>query len=265
MVHRKMAADIAFPAAFLLFALCAGEAAAAPCRSETFEENDYVVCTFDPTSSDLRLFLDQADGAPYGTFDALAADLETRGLELEFAMNGGMYQDDFSPVGLHVEAGEVVAPANTRTAPADIRPVPNFYKKPNGVFYVGAEGAGVVTTERFLEEKPQADFATQSGPMLVIDGALHPAFIPGSSDRRQRDGVGMSGPTAVHFVISEDGVNFHDFARFFRDRLGCPSALFLDGGSAPGLYAPAIGRNDPPGHGGYGPIIAVVGKAAGNQ
>ena len=53
---------------------------------------------------------------------------------------------------------------------------------------------------------------------------------------------------------------FHDFARFFRDRLGCADALFLDGGSAPGLYDPDLGRDDPPGHGGYGPIIAVVEK-----
>jgi uncharacterized protein YigE (DUF2233 family) len=95
--------------------------------------------------------------------------------------------------------------------------------------------------------------------MLVIDGRIHPAFIVGSPDRKRRDGVGMSSPTVVHFAISEETVNFHDFARFFRDRLGCDDALFLDGGSAPGIYSPELGRNDPPGHDGYGPIIGVVG------
>ena len=39
---------------------------------------------------------------------------------------------------------------------------------------------------------------------------------------------------------------------------GYNNALFLDGGEASGLYAPDLGRNDTPGHGGYGPIIAVV-------
>jgi uncharacterized protein YigE (DUF2233 family) len=62
----------------------------------------------------------------------------------------------------------------------------------------------------------------------------------------------------VHFAISQRRVNFHDFARFFRDGLGCDDALFLDGGSAPGLYSPSLRRNDRPGHGGYGPIIAAV-------
>ena len=45
---------------------------------------------------------------------------------------------------------------------------------------------------------------------------------------------------------------------FFRDGLRCNNALFLDAGEALGLYAPELGRNDPSGHGGYGPIIAVV-------
>jgi uncharacterized protein YigE (DUF2233 family) len=77
-----------------------------------------------------------------------------------------------------------------------------------------------------------------------------------------RDGVGVCGKGEVKFAITEERVNFHDFARFFRDGLGCENALFLDGGSAPGLYAPELERNDAPGHGGYGPIIAVV-EAAG--
>jgi uncharacterized protein YigE (DUF2233 family) len=68
--------------------------------------------------------------------------------------------------------------------------------------------------------------------------------------------TGVSAPTQVHFVITR--VSFYEFARFFRDGLGCRNALFLDGGAAPGLYAPDLARNDAPAHGGYGPIIAVV-------
>ena len=263
MVRRPPTANALGAALVLLAVLAAGEAAAGPCREETFEDAAYTVCTVDPATADLRLFLNRADGTPYGTFDALAAEMTAKGERLVLAMNGGMYQDDFTPVGLHVEAGREIAAANTKSVPADIKPVPNFYKKPNGVFYFGAGGAGVVTTEEYLKARPAAAFATQSGPMLVIGNALHPAFIPGSSDRRRRNGVGIAGPNKVHFVISEDEVNFHDFARLFRDRLGCADALFLDGGSAPGLYAPELNRDDPPGHGGYGPIIAVVAKGKG--
>jgi len=92
----------------------------------------------------------------------------------------------------------------------------------------------------------------------VVDGAIHPAFIVNSTDRKPRNGVGVSGPIQVHFVITKGWVSFDEFARFFRDDLGCRNALFLDGGASPGLYAPELDRDDAPGHGGYGPIIAVV-------
>jgi uncharacterized protein YigE (DUF2233 family) len=233
-------------------------AASAGCRNERFEDMPYIVCSFDLAKDDLRMFWRNGEGKPHRTFDALVGALQADGRTLAFAMNGGMYQDDFSPIGLYVEEGRELAPANTVTIEGPQSQIPNFYKKPNGVFFVGEGSAGVMETERFLAARPDAAFATQSGPLLVIDGDIHPAFIPDSTDRKPRNGVGISSATDVHFVISEGWVNFHDFARFFRDGLGCDNALFLDGGSAPGLYAPEFGRNDSPGHGGYGPIIGVV-------
>jgi uncharacterized protein YigE (DUF2233 family) len=235
-----------------------GVAQAEPCRNQSFEGASYVVCSFDPTKDDLRIYWHDDDGQPYRTFAALAAELEGKGKALRFAMNGGMYRNDFRPVGLYIENGRELTPANTATLTGAPSQIPNFYKKPNGVFYIGDGKAGILETGRFLAAKPRANFATQSGPMLVIDGAIHPAFIVDSNDRKPRNGVGVSSPTAVYFVITKGWVNFYEFARFFRDGLGCNNALFLDGGEAPGLYAPELGRNDAPGHGGYGPIIAVV-------
>lgn len=241
-----------------LLLMTSGWAAAAPCRGETFEGARYTVCSFDLNQTDLRMFWRSAGGDPYRTFPALAQALAGQELTLQFAMNGGMYDDDLSPIGLYVEEGRQLVDANTRSV--EKKPEPNFYKKPNGVFYLDGDEAGVMTTEAFLNVRPETRFATQSGPMLVIDGAIHPAFIVGSTDRKPRNGVGVSSADQVHFAISEDRVNFHDFARFFRDALGCPDALFLDGGTAPGLYAPELGRSDQPGHGGYGPIIGAVGE-----
>jgi uncharacterized protein YigE (DUF2233 family) len=245
-------------AVILLWLAAPVAAQAEPCRSESFEGASYIVCSFDPTKDDLRIYWRGGDGKPYRTFAALAADLEAKGKSLRYAMNGGMYQDDFRPVGLYIENGRELTSANTATLTGAPSQIPNFYKKPNGVFYVGAGEAGVLETERFLADRPKANFATQSGPMLIINGAIHPAFIVDSNDRKPRNGVGVSSPTAVHFVITKGWVSFYEFARFFRDGLGCSNALFLDGGEAPGLYAPELGRNDAPGHGGYGPIIAVV-------
>ncbi len=246
------------PFSFIVLLLASAAAVAEPCHDEAYRGASYIVCSFDPSKEDVRIVWQGDDGRPYRTFGTLAGDLEAEGRSLAFAMNGGMYEDDLSPVGLHIENGRTLSRANTATVTGRPSQIPNFYKKPNGVFYLGKDKAGILATEEFLSRKPKAEFATQSGPMLVIDGAIHPAFIVKSRDRKQRNGVGISSPTEVHLVISKGRVSFYDFACFFRDRLASDNALFLDGGTAPGIYAPELGRDDAPGHGGYGPIIAVV-------
>ncbi len=250
--------------AALVLAASAG-AAAAECRSEAFADNDYVICRFDLPEDDLRIFWKDPAGRVFGTFTALAGHLEGRGERLAFATNGGMYGTDYAPIGLYVEEGEQLAAANTTSADPDVRPIPNFYKEPNGIFFVAADGsAGVMETRAFLAAKPEVRFATQSGPMLLVDGEIHPMFIPGSSDLNNRNGICAPTPTSVAVVVTGGRANFHDFAVLFRDHLGCRDALFLDGGSASALYSPELGRNDGPGHGGFGPIIGVVVPAPGN-
>jgi len=251
-IERTLFGTLLVPA--LLLAITEGAEAA--CAPQSFEDAGYVVCDFDLATDNLQMFWRGPDEQPYATFDALAEDLAARGKTLLFGMNGGMYGDDLSPIGLYVEGSKELRPINT--ASSTERPAPNFYKKPNGVFLVADGKAAVMTTEDFLKAKPTADFATQSGPMLVIDGTLHPAFIPGSDSLKERNGICAPTPTRVTVAITEGSVNFHDFGRFFRDRLGCDNALFLDGGSASGIYSTELGRDDPPGHGGYGPIIAVI-------
>ena len=149
-----------------------------------------------------------------------------------FAANAGMFDPALKPVGLYVEQGRELAHLNTRSAHG------NFHMKPNGV-YVSADAAGVVDTPTFLQQKPRAQLATQSGPMLVINGRLHPRFNRRSTSLKARDGVGVRADGKVLFAISEGEVSFDAFARLFRDGLNCPNALFLDGGSAATLYMPS--------------------------
>ena len=97
---------------------------AEPCRSQSFSGASYLVCSFDLTRDDLRTYWRRDDGQSYRTFAALAEDLEGKGKLLRFAMNGGMYRSDFRPVGLYIENGRELAPANTTTrtgAPSQIR------------------------------------------------------------------------------------------------------------------------------------------------
>jgi uncharacterized protein YigE (DUF2233 family) len=248
------------------FALLLPQAAfAVTCRDLEFEGLSYTACSV-AAPEDLRLFLNGADG-PYGSFAAVETALEPQGGMLAFAMNAGMYHEDLRAVGLYVENGVESAPIVTSDGPG------NFGLLPNGVFcitgnggvslYDGATGESkpapafaVMESRRFADTGASCRYATQSGPMLVIDGALHPRFLATSDSLNYRNGVGVSadGQTA-EFVISNDGVNFHSFARLFRDVLDTPNALFLDG-SISRLYAPQLDRNDA----GFpmGPMVGVV-------
>lgn len=239
-------------------ALAITPALAAPsCASEEFEGARYTVCDVGD-AGDIRLFWDGENG-PYRSFSKLADALKAGGEELSFAMNAGMYDTNFRPLGLYVEAGEQKVRISTAEAAQGAQQVPNFLKKPNGVFYVDHEGnAGILTTEDYLAAELEPRIATQSGPMLVIDGELHPMLIPNSTDKTGRSGVGVCENGAVRFAISDGRVNFHEFARLFRDLLGCNNALFLDGGRGVGLYSPEMGRNDFSWHGGYGPMFGIA-------
>jgi Predicted periplasmic protein len=223
--------------------------AGAECRDTTFEAQRFTLCHA-TAGDDLRLFLTDAEGQVFGSFGRIAAALEPAGERLVFAMNAGMYHADRQPVGLFVEEGAQRAGIVTREGPG------NFGLLPNGVFCIGEGAFAVIESRRFAEAPPACRFATQSGPMLVIDGALHPRFLPDSDSRHIRNGVGVSADgTEVWFAISDEPVTFHRFARFFRDALGVPNALYLDG-SISRLYAPELERDDwgvP-----MGPVVGLV-------
>src|SRR5262249_14786540 len=170
-----------------------GHAAASPCVSRAFEGASYIVCTFDLREYALRLFWKDENGVPYGGFDHLPRRIGAA--PMVFAMNAGMYDESLAPVGLYVEAGKVLKRANTASGAG------NFHLKPNGIFYVDGDNAGVLTTEQFLSRKPKAEFATQSGPMLVIDGRIHPKIRANSTSRKIRNGVGLRDPHTVVFAI----------------------------------------------------------------
>ncbi|SIS66909.1 phosphodiester glycosidase family protein [Phaeovulum vinaykumarii] len=225
-------------------------AAAAPCRDIRFEDTPYTVCEIhDPAQ--MRIWLTAADGLPVATFERLRAELAP-GETLLWAMNAGMYHPDRRPVGLFI------GPEGTRGQLVTSAGPGNFGMLPNGVF-CATDRFAVIESRAFAADPPACRIATQSGPMLVIDGALHPRFLPDSTSRHIRNGIGVSadGQTAWA-VLAGRPVTLHAFARLFRDELGAPNALYLDG-SVSRLTIPATGRADlgvP-----MGPILGAVAPA----
>lgn len=233
---------------FVALLMGTAPAAAVTCEDVRFEDNSFTACTVDAAQEDLRLYHTDESGGVLGSFSAIAALPDVR--SLVFAMNAGMYHDDRAPVGHYVQDGVEKMRLVTNAGPG------NFGLLPNGVFCINDDSAQVFETLDYLERAPVCRDATQSGPMLVIDGALHPRFLPDSTSRFIRNGVGTTadGRKAV-FVISNTSVTFHEFGRFFRDHLQLPNALYFDG-KVSRLFAKALGRSDF----GFrlGPMVAVT-------
>jgi len=221
-------------AAFFWFSLCAFSVEFEP---TVFEGKRYTVCRADLRQEKLELFLKDETGVPFKRFDTLESWLAKRGQRLIFAMNAGMYHADYSPVGMFVANGTELTPVNVGAGEG------NFFLKPNGVFVVTRRGAQVVESTQVPRVRGKVLLATQSGPLLVLNGKLHPAFRPNSENRLFRNGVGVKTENEVVFVVSEEPVNFHEFSCLFRDQLGCQNALFLDG-TISSLHAPELKRSD---------------------
>ncbi|KUJ59969.1 hypothetical protein AR687_20320 [Flavobacteriaceae bacterium CRH] len=218
--------------------------------AKAYNENSFLAYTVDTKKQDLKLYWKNENGQAFSSIQNLKLWIEKKNLTLYFAMNAGMYKKDHSPQGLYIEKQKTLSPLDTTKA------VGNFYLKPNGVFYLTTENvAEICTTERFRDNK-KVKYATQSGPMLLIDGKIHPDFKEGSANLNIRNGVGILPDGKVVFVLSKNEVNFYDFASYFKS-LGCKNALYLDG-FVSRAYLPS--QNWIQTDGDFGVLFAVVRK-----
>ncbi|WP_261990036.1 phosphodiester glycosidase family protein [Hymenobacter puniceus] len=201
----------------------------------------------------LQLYWQDEQHHPLRSLGRLRNWLAGRGDTLVFAMNGGMFRPGNAPLGLYIENRQQLTPLDT------LEGAGNFYLKPNGVFYTTLDNqAGVCSTADFQRRHLQGvvRYATQSGPMLVLDGQLHPAFQAGSTNRQIRNGVGVLPDGRVLFALSKRPVNFHEFAQFFLQQ-GCRTALYLDG-FVSRAYVPMQGWAQTDGD--FGVIVGVTGR-----
>lgn len=223
------------------------------CVAATFEEARLTLCTADPEQHRIHTALGPAEGKPYRDLASYAAHRPSNVEPVVFAVNGGMFDDDGKPIGYYVQDGERLKTLNRARGPG------NFHMLPNGVFY-GSQGKWEIRTSEDFYDKvtTRPDFGTQSGPMLVIAGELHPEIAPDGESLRIRNAVGVDSAGRALFVISEEPLSFGKLARFYRDVLKVSDALYLDG-TVSSLWAPASDRLDAS----YpiGPLIVVEKRA----
>ncbi|WP_337190748.1 phosphodiester glycosidase family protein [Qipengyuania oceanensis] len=223
---------------------------ASACTPHFFEDVLLTDCVAEPGKHVISTALGPKGGAPYRSLKAYAGAVEAG--SVAFAVNAGMFDKEGKPIGYFVQGGDRLKELNRADGSG------NFHMKPNGVFYGSSGNWHVKTSEDFFSSvRDRPAFGTQSGPMLVIGGKLHPEFQDDGPSKAIRNGVGVDAQGRAHFVISEAPVSFGKFARFYRDELKVANALYLDG-SVSALWDPAKNRID--GGAPIGPMLVVTRK-----
>lgn len=210
--------------------------------------DDYITYIADPAKEDIRLFWKNENNEKFKSIQALKSWVEKNNQSLVFAMNGGMYTKENAPLGLYVENQKVLGRLNTAMGAG------NFYLKPNGVFYITTKNIAVVCNTIDFVDRKNIKYATQSGPLLLTDGNIHPAFNKASTNLNIRNGVGILPGNKIIFAMSKREVNFYEFASFFK-KSGCKNALYLDG-LVSRTYLPS--KNWIQTDGNFGVIIGIV-------
>lgn len=174
----------------------------------------------------VRILWKDSDGKQLPNMPDVARHLKRSGLTVDTLMNGGIFEPGGVPSGLMIQGGKQWVPVNRSDGAG------NFFLKPNGIFLIGSKGAAVIATDEYPQKDVEVQQAVQSGPLLLRNGKVHPAFNANSSSRLHRNGVGVSKDGMVVLAMTDfhspKFPNLHEFAQLFRS-LGCGDALFLDG------------------------------------
>ena len=216
----------------------------------SYGQTDQIIdaCQLNLARDNVRMFWRAADGSVFANFSRLGAWLLGRNEQLICATNAGIYGTDLRPIGLYIEAGKVLHKLNTRKEAYG-----NFYLQPNGVFLLSDREATILSTDEMAVELetrlPSIRYATQSGPILLRNGQINPLFTQGSENRVVRNAACVRTETDFVLLKSRSPINFYDFARQLRDKLGCRDALYLDG---------SVSQLFPFGNGNLGPSFAAM-------
>jgi uncharacterized protein YigE (DUF2233 family) len=213
-------------------------------------QSEFIDFKVDNTKNDLELRLLDKSGNLLGSFERLEKELDNEGKELLFAMNGGIFMQNQMPLGLYIENSKIYRKLNTKK-----NLYGNFYLQPNGVFLIADDKAYILESSLVKEfvEKYKVQYATQSGPMLLINGAPNHSL---DKHRKKviRNAICIDSKNTVILSISKKPVNFFELYKHLLKDNGCSSALYLDGGISNSYKkGDRLVESGP-----YGPLIAVT-------
>lgn len=178
----------------------------------------------DPAKYDLSLaFARDTQDNPSSVSGASVEQLAKQSHAL-IAVNGGFFTPNYQSLGLRIQAGIMRSP---------IKPVSWW-----GVFYIRNHIPTIVSQRKF-KETAGIYFAVQSGPRLVVNGAI-PALKNTVDDR---SALCITKQQQIIIIVTQgSSLSMHDFANLLSmpehfGGLSCYNALNLDGGHSTQLYA----------------------------
>ncbi|WP_336689070.1 MULTISPECIES: phosphodiester glycosidase family protein [unclassified Chryseobacterium] len=192
------------------------------CDKKIKQEDDFVIFKVNPKIQNVAFYWKDDNGTILKSIAHLKNKTEQENKELIFAMNGGMFEPNNFPKGLYIENFKILNKTDTLSCKG------NFYLHPNGIFYLTKNNDAEIVETKAFRNNSEIKYATQSGPILLIDGKINPIFKKDSKNLNIRNGVGILKDGNIVFIMSKKEVNFYNFASVFKES-GCVKALYLDG------------------------------------
>lgn len=214
----------------------------------THNNNTYDCYFVNLKNSEIKFYW-KHENKPIRSIKKLEEVIDKDKKSLVFATNAGMYLSDQSPQGLFIQNGKTLVQLDKKKEEYG-----NFYMQPNGVFSIDSNNIGkILTTDDFIPDGVK--FATQSGPIVLLNGVINQKFVKNAPSLNIRSGVGIIDSNNIVFVISNQKINFYDFASIFKEKLNCSDAIYLDGAISE-MFLPELSRFQNGGD--FGPIIGIV-------
>lgn len=211
------------------------------------QSKDFVDYKYNPSKENIGLFLKNSNNKPYASLNTLKEELTKNNKQILFAMNAGMYMENLMPLGLYIEDSKTIRKLNEAK-----NKYGNFYIEPNGVFFKTTNSFHIVSREKYqIISKNNISFATQSGPLLIIDGGIN-SNITKLTGSTTRNAACINDEKDLILTISTKSVTFSELANHLKNNLHCQNAIFLDGGISDYLDTNHNGLIR-----GLGPLIAI--------
>ncbi len=192
------------------------------CNDKLKNEEDFVIFKANPKLENISFYWKDDNGLILKNIDNLKKKVEVDKKNLKFAMNGGMFEINNFPKGLYIENFKILNKIDTLSGEG------NFYLNPNGIFYLTKNNSAEIIETRNFKHNSEIRYATQSGPILLVNKEINPIFTKNSKNLNIRNGVGILEDGKVVFIMSKKEINFYNFASIFKE-IGCTKALYLDG------------------------------------